>query len=212
MTRNFDTRDGLRRVTEVTSGIPHMKSSVGASIFAILHDRCAGRILEVGFYHGVSTCYLAAVAEALDGHVTALDIPYSAALKPNAESLLTSCGLAHRVTLHRDSGGAAWSLAEAVRRGDTFDAVFLDDIHTWVQTGFHALLALRVLSPGGILILDDLDWTVSRSKSPHVRGLGMTDAQRDTKQVRMVWELLIQQDVRISRTWESMGMGFAELR
>ena len=189
-----------------------MKATVGRSLYALLQARRAQRILEIGFYHGVSTCYFAAVAESLDGHVTALDIPFSASLTPTAETLLTRCELEHRVTLRRDPEGAAWFLAQAIREGHCFDAVFLDDLHTWDQTGFHALLALRVLSSGGLLIMDDLNWTVSKSKSPHVRGLGLTDTQRNASQVRMVWELLVCQAAQVAHTREEFGMGFAELR
>ena len=72
-------------------------------------------------------------------------------------------------------------------------------------------LALRVLSPGGLLIMDDLGWTLRKSKSPHVKGIGLTDTQRNSPHVRMVWKLLVGREAQVVRIWEEFGMGFAEL-
>src|SRR5687768_13338015 len=93
-------------------------------------------ILEIGFFHGVSTCYLAAAIAPLGGHVTAIDIPFSSNLQPPAEDLLRTCGLQKFVTLEREPTGAAWHLMKLIASKRQFDLCFIDDNHRWSVTGF----------------------------------------------------------------------------
>ena len=46
-----------------------------------------------------------------------------------------------------------------------FDFVFLDAGHTWDVTGFAFFLVDRLLRPGGWLLFDDLNWSVTKSRS-----------------------------------------------
>jgi predicted O-methyltransferase YrrM len=83
-------------------------------------DRCAqlsdfitthrpARCLELGFAHGVSTCYIAAALEA-NGHgsLTSVDNATAAIRDPSAERLLSETGLRHRVELIYEQTSYTW--------------------------------------------------------------------------------------------------------
>ena len=61
------------------------------------HD--AQNILEIGFFHGKSSAYIASVLEDLGrGHLVTIDKDTARKREPNIEQVLSSLDLAHRVT------------------------------------------------------------------------------------------------------------------
>lgn len=75
----------------------------------------------------------------------------------------------------------------------TFDLCYLDGAHNWFVDGFASYLVHLLLKPGGWIIFDDLDWTYSQSPglkdSKFVKD--MPKEERETPQVRKVYELLV---------------------
>ena len=168
------------------------------------------RVLEIGFFHGVSTCYLASAVAPLGGHVTSVDIPFSAGLTPTAEELLLSCALAPFVTLVREPAGAAWHLMKLISARQRFDFCYIDDLHRWDVTGLHFFLAEKLVRPGGYLLFDDLNWTVKGSKSGNVTGHNLTDEQKETAQVGKVWNLLVKEHANLTNFKEIDGLGLCQ--
>ena len=167
-------------------------------------------VLEIGFFHGVSTCYLASAVAPLGGHVTSIDIPFSAGLTPTAEELLRSCALTPFVTLVREPAGAAWHLMKLISARQRFDLCYIDDAHTWNVTGLHFFLAEKLVRPGGYLLFDDLNWTVTGSKTGNVTGRGLTDEQKETAQVGKVWNLLVKEHANLTNFNEIDGLGLCQ--
>jgi predicted O-methyltransferase YrrM len=152
------------------------------------------RILELGFLHGVSTCYLAAIAEEMCGHVTTCDLPHSAKVEPTAEQLLKRCGLTRFVTVYRDPEGAEWRMKTLIEDRAAFDFIYIDAAHTWNCTGLEFFLAEKLLRINGWILFDDLDYVLT--EQPYANeawALQLTKTQRETPQVRLVWELLAKQ-------------------
>lgn len=151
------------------------------------------RILELGHMHGASTCYFAAMAQDLCGHVTTCDLPAAATMTPNLEDGLAKCGLADLVTIHRDPEGAEWRMMQMIDAGAEFDFIYIDAGHSVKCCGLMFFLAERLLRPGGMILFDDIHWSYRKggmADVPWVRRL--TEAEQTTEQVGWVWRTLVQ--------------------
>lgn len=167
------------------------------------------RILEIGFMHGVSTCYLAAIANETVGRVTSCDLPTSADLHPTAEQLLERCGLRNLVELHRDSEGAEWRMMKFIQNRAEFDFIYIDAAHTLQSAGFEFFLAEKLLRVGGWILFDDLDYILEEQSHAHQPwAQRMTKEQRQTAQVRMVWEFLAKPHPHFSNFIEQDSWGW----
>jgi predicted O-methyltransferase YrrM len=153
-------------------------------------------VLELGFAHGVSTCYLASAVDAgPHGRVVSIDLESARKRDPSAEALVARCGLSDVVELHYEPTSYTWRLMrfleETPRR--RFDFCFIDGAHSWFVDGFAFLLVDRLLAPSGWVVFDDLDWTYELSPTlkdtEFVRS--MPDDERTTPQVRKIYELLV---------------------
>lgn len=69
----------------------------------------------------------------------------------------------------------------------------IDGGHTWDVTGFGVVLADMLMRPGGWIILDDLEWTISSSAGFRDRETAHSQEERDANDVRMVWEIIVPQ-------------------
>jgi hypothetical protein len=79
--------------------------------------------------------------------------------------------------------------------GPQFDLCYLDGGHTWDVTGFGFLLVDMLLRPGGIIVLDDLDWTISKSVKHNPQSAKnyerYSQDEKDAKGVRLVWDTIV---------------------
>lgn len=182
----------LEQVQARLGDTPYMKLDRARLAASIILPNHLARILELGHYHGASTCYFAALARELCGFVTTCDLPSAAALDPYLEQLLERCGLSDHVTIHRDPEGAEWRLLHLIDAGCEFDFVYVDAGHTIKCAGLQFFLAERLLRPGGWIVFDDLPWTMRESSlrdKEWVRRL--TEAEQTTAQVGWVWRTLV---------------------
>ncbi len=217
-------------VTRIVNGLPYMTAAQASWIFDLIQRDKLKEILEIGFYHGVSTCYFAAAVAKLSGHVPSVDIPYSASLTPTAEELLRACHLEHLVTLIREPAGAAWHLMKLIEAKMQFDFCYIDDNHAWNVTGMHFFLVEKLLKPGGYILFDDLQWTVAAARlrrlerqnsdnptcpkypAEHSAGQNLTHDQKEITQVGRVWELLVKQHPGFHEFREIDGFGLCQKR
>ena len=72
------------------------------------------RCLEIGTLHGVSTSYIAAAIQPLNGYLTTIDLPWTANLDPSVENLLDDLNLTETVVVLREKAqaGAGWVMME----------------------------------------------------------------------------------------------------
>lgn len=199
----------LESVKEIVRDLPWMSLTQARRIDDHATKFGLSRILELGFMHGVSTCYLAAIAKRMHGSVTTCDLPASANLRPTAEELLERCGLRDLVEIHREAVGAEWRMMKLLEQREVFDFIYIDSEHTWQCTGFHFFLAEKLLRVGGWILFDDLDYVLT--EQPHADqpwALRMTREQRETAQVRLVWEMLAKQHPHFSSFIEDGSWGW----
>jgi len=205
------------RIKRIVGEIPYMTLRQARIIGGLIRENGIRDILELGFYHGVSTCYLAdAVCSNGGGTVTSLDLEGALELSPNIEQLLQEVGLSDRVTFHADPQSYVWRLMKMLEEDPTprFDLVYIDGSHQWKTDGFAFFLADRLLRPGGWLILDDLDWKLANY--PHLKGTEwaktMGEEEKNTAQIRKVYELLVRSHPDYGEFKTEMGWAFAHKR
>jgi predicted O-methyltransferase YrrM len=160
--------------------------------------------LELGFYHGRSTCYIAAALDEIGkgGHVTTVDLVHTKAHDPNIHALLARTGLAALATPTFEPTSYTWFLKKeiegATKNGATvpkYDFCFIDGAHNWFVDGFAFFLVDKLLVDGGWMLFDDYSWTHAGSKAlkatEEVRN--MPADERETAGVERVFELLVKQ-------------------
>lgn len=186
----------LETVRDATESIPHMSFAEGQELTSFVLDNRLYRILELGFCHGVSTCYFAAALDRVgQGHITTIDLDSARSNVPNVDQLLGTLGLHARATVYYEPTSYVWRLMLMLRQQPIpeFDFCYVDGAHNWFTDGFAFFLVDRLLRPGGWIVFDDLDWTYDTSPTlkdtPHVRS--MPDDERTTPQVRNIYELLV---------------------
>ena len=155
-------------------------------------------LLEIGFYQGKSSAYIAAILEDRGGpgHLTTFDRMSAKEKTPGIDDLLGELGLSHRVTASFAERSYTWELGRMIKDGqrELYDFCYFDGGHTWDYTGFGFLLADMLLKPGGWIIFDDLDWTLDSSE-PGQFGKSGHDVfgadELSTATVRMVFDTIV---------------------
>jgi predicted O-methyltransferase YrrM len=171
------------------------------------------RALELGFLHGVSSLYIAGALDELDGNLVTIDRDSVLRLSPNIYDLAERAGLSARITILASQWSYTYHLMRLLEETDcgSFDLIYIDGGHTWDVTGFAVSLSAHLLKPYGWLVLDDLDWTIDRSKQLHPhRNVFQLNAPGDLPGVRKAFELLVRRDCRYREAYEDLGWGFAQ--
>jgi len=108
-------------------------------------------IVEVGSNDGSLTVPLLKAAADLDGHVTSVDPIYTA----EAERLVAACGYSDHWTFVQEKSVVALpTIPDA-----SVDLVCIDGDHSCLAVAFDVTQALRILRPGGSIVLHD--WSPS---------------------------------------------------
>lgn len=204
----------INQIREKVDGIPHMVFSQGQKITDIILENRFQHILELGFRHGVSTCYMAgALDEMGSGHITTIDLENAQEASPNISDLLGDLGLEKYVDVCYDSISYNWRLMKMLEEDPTprFDFCYLDGAHNWFTDGFAFFLVDKLLKPGGLIVFDDLDWSYASSptwkNNEDVKR--MSTDERNMPQVRKVFELLVQSHPSYGEFMERNGWAFA---
>jgi predicted O-methyltransferase YrrM len=184
----------IEKVLHHVDGIPVMSYAQAKTITEFILSNQSRSILELGFKHGVSTCYIAGALEELGGgSVTTIDLVQARTFQPNIEQLLQRIGLEQYVKIYYEPTSYLWRLMKMLEENSEplFDLCYLDGAHTWNTDGFAFFLVDRLLKPGGWIIFDDLDWTFAQSMADDDNVKKMPKEQKETPQVRKIYELLV---------------------
>jgi predicted O-methyltransferase YrrM len=200
----------LIKVKQVVEDLPYMTLKKAQVMEDFIRKHSISSILELGFYHGVSTCYMAAaLEEVVRGSIVSIDLQNAKKRQPNIEELLEKCGYSDTVEFYYEPVSYNWRLMKLIEAQEkTFDLCYLDGGHDWYNTGLAFFLVDKVLRPGGWIIFDDLDWTMEHLDAPWA--LRKPEEERITPQVRKVWELLVQPHPNYGNYFEQGGWGFAQ--
>jgi len=209
----FDT------VMSMIGTLPGTANSKGKILYDFIITKNVVSILEIGFFHGKSTNFMAAALDELGcGKVCTIDIYSAKNYTPNINELSTRTGLVSYIEPIFSERGSQWEMRRLIQdnsRDDVcspiFDFCFIDAYHSWECAGLDFFLAEKLLKPGGWILFDDLDWSFDTSPTwknlPETKA--MSDAYRTTKQVREVFALLVKQHQQFVECTEHDGWGWA---
>lgn len=182
-------------VAEIVGPTGFMSPERGVLITDFIHHNQLSNVLELGFAHGVSTCYLAAAVSERNGTVTSIDLESARQREPRAEELLDRCGSLANVTLYHEQTSYNWRLMKLleVDPQPRFDFCFIDGAHNWFVDGLAFFLADRLLVEGGWFIFDDLNWTYDTSPTLKETDFvkSMSEEERSVAQIKKVFDLLV---------------------
>lgn len=186
----------IDQIKERLKGIPHMSFGQAEAITDVILENQFQNILELGFAHGVSTCYMAGALDELGmGSITTIDLENARNAKPNIDSLLSSLGLLDFVNVFYEPTSYIWRLMKMLEEDPSprFDFCYIDGAHNWFIDGFAFFLVDRLLKTEGLIIFDDLDWTyeISPALKNTNRVKNMPLDEKSTPQIRKVYELLV---------------------
>ena len=119
------------------------------------------------------------------------------------------CNIVMKGNSHSPGDSYNWNLSNMIfemrerHEAGVFDAVYLDGAHTFLYTGIGVCLLKELIKEGGYLILDDLFWTQSKSKT--VRDIALKNKvpkeQMDDMQVLRAQEIFLSNDPN----WEKLS-------
>jgi predicted O-methyltransferase YrrM len=197
----------FEKIIKVVEGIPFISPDNARLLYDAVIDGDRRRLLELGFAHGAATCVMAAALDELgQGEVVAVDLESARVWQqPGVEELLARSGLSQYVTIVREATSYTWYLrnelrarVDAAEAVEGFDLCIIDGPKNWTIDGAAFLMADRLLRPGALLVLDDVDWTyaaadASRDATDGIAHRELSDAERRTPHVRDIAELLVMQ-------------------
>lgn len=162
--------NNLERVIRLLKGIPHMSSQSGTALYNHIFEMKPKQCLELGFAHGVSSCYIAtALKDIGEGHLTSVDIDTSRYRIPPIEELLNLTDVKPFVTVVREKTSYNWFLKKEIERNTNhgvcipyYDFCFIDGPKNWTIDGLAFFLVDKLLLAGGWIVFDDYSWTYSQ--------------------------------------------------
>ena len=176
-------------------GLKFTQPREGRELYDFILRNAVQSILEIGFHHGVSTCYMAAALhEQGRGHIITLDQFGSRDKDPNLPELLAEFGLSDYVTPVFAERSYTWELYKllAADPRPTFDFCFHDADHTWDTTSLAFFCMDKMLRPDGWMLFDDYGFTIEGSKSAMRQKRGKWPREeRQTPAVAEVFRLLV---------------------
>ncbi|MEM9303164.1 MAG: class I SAM-dependent methyltransferase [Pseudomonadota bacterium] len=187
----------IDQITEQFEDVRCMNAQRAHVLRDLLVAEDAENVLEIGFFKGKSSAYIAAMLEDRGrGHLTTVDRKVALKREPNIHTVLEQAKLSHRVTPVFAKRSFTWELKKLIEQDPRpqFDLCYFDGGHTWDVTGFGMVLVDMLMRPGGLIVLDDLDWTINRSRhyqrNPSMSKKYSAD-ERDAPGVRLAWELVL---------------------
>lgn len=172
----------LARVEALVRHIPWTTDEACHLLYELALALNAREIVEVATGYGKSTTYLAAAAERNRGMLYSVDNVQRGWRRRSPADLLELARLSSWCKLSTGVD-ARWYLIEMMSKRSAcwVDLAFIDAAHVVEVDAFIALALWTHLREGGILVMDDLDWTqadhsnvkkrLSRPETMHVRAL-----------------------------------------
>ena len=204
----------INKIQKRVNGIPNMTFPIAKAVTEIIKDKNYNNILELGFNHGVSTCYLAAAIDEIGGgKITTIDRTRAKSITPNIEELLADLELSMYVKIYYEPTSYLWRLMKILEVDATpkYNFCYIDGGHNWFDTGYAFYLVDKLLVPGGLILFDDLDWTynISPTQKDKAYVKRKPEEERVTPQVRKVYELLVKTHPSYHQFVEKKGQGYA---
>ncbi|MBL4639046.1 MAG: class I SAM-dependent methyltransferase [Kordiimonadaceae bacterium] len=189
----------LEYVSEQLGDLPYMRLPMAQKLQKVITKYNCKNILEIGFYHGVSSMYMAAMLDEMGGDrkLTTIDLIHTKEHEPNIEGLAEKLGLSHLLEVHYEQRSHLWRLMKLIEEGRKFDFCYLDAGHMWDDTGFAFFLVDKLLNDGGLILFDDLNWVAETGGWYK----DWPEEERKTPAVERTWTLLVMQHPNYKKVW-----------
>lgn len=186
-------------------GIPFMEPDRARTLYQFIIDNRISNVLELGFAHGVSSCYIAAALDELGtGRLTSVDIMAAKEWQqPSIEDLLARTGLEKYVSVVREQTSYTWFLKKEIEKQSLngscrplYDFCFIDGPKNWTIDGLSFFAADKLLKKGGWILFDDFGWKYSEFQRDVLDGISLRAMGKDeleTPQIELVFRLLVMQ-------------------
>ena len=192
---------------KVLKGIPFISDANARELYDFIIEHKFANCLELGFAHGVASCYIAAAIDELGGgKLVSVDLIGQDWQIPSIEELLDKLGLQKYVEIHREVTGYNWYLHNEIARNTAansickpvYDFCIIDGPKNWTIDSSAFFLADKLLKPNGWVIFDDYEWTYGEADTRREATDGIThrklsEAERITPQVKEIFNLLVMQ-------------------
>ncbi|MCK5521706.1 MAG: class I SAM-dependent methyltransferase [Thiomargarita sp.] len=169
-------------------------------LYQFIVDNKLQACIELGTGFGATSCMMgAAVKELNQGKVITIDKYLHHPV--NVKVLMRHVGLSDEsIEVVADELGYNWFLAELIREQThdgvclpIFDFCLLDGAHEWEPDALAFSLMAKLLKPGGWIAIDDINFFLRMIPNWQESHGTYTDKELDTFQMRMVYELVVQQ-------------------
>lgn len=198
-------------------GIFGMSLAQATELTDFLKSNNLCNLLELGFAHGVSSCYMGGYLEELGkGHLTTIDLESAKNRAPNIEFLVNKLNLNEYINYYFENKSYNWRLMKFIEenKNPVFDFAYIDGAHDWYNDGFAFFLVDKLLKPGGWIIFDDINWTFSTSPSlantEMVKNMPLDE--KNTAQIGKVFSLLVETHPSYCNFQKKGQWGFAQKR
>jgi len=188
---------GIADITREFGSVKYMKETQALIIRDLVNEYDLSNFLEIGFFHGKSSIYMGAILREIGkGHLLTIDLENARSKSPNINDLIDATGFADLITPVFAHRSYTWELAKLIRDGkrELFDFCYLDGGHTFDATALGVMLVGALMKPGGILVIDELDWSMVNSKhyqeNPEQAEKYSLDEQ-NSQGIRIVWNKLL---------------------
>jgi predicted O-methyltransferase YrrM len=206
----FSTAAGL------LDGVPYISLEAAQVLYEFILKGGVRDVLELGFAHGSSTCFMAAALdERGSGRITTMDKVEARNREPSLVDLIGRMELRDLVEPIYSEVTYTWELMRMIERNTVdgvcrpaFDFCYIDGAHTWETDGLAFFLVDKLLRPGGWVLFDDLHWSYASDPDlldkPWIRPL--PEDMKATAQVGKVFGLLVAQhpgygQIRVEGEW-----------
>lgn len=198
----------LETVEARVNGLPYMQMKQARRLQKIINKYNSARLLELGFFHGVSSMYMAATLEEMGGErsLTTIDKIVAKFNEPNIEQLGAELGLDHYIEHFYEERTYLWRLMKFIEEGRKFDFCYLDGGHNWGDTGFAFFLVDKLLVDGGLILFDDFTWTAEGKDWAS----DWPDEEQKISPVERTWELLVGQHSHYKHLWVKGSWALAQ--
>ncbi|WP_346661440.1 class I SAM-dependent methyltransferase [uncultured Methanobrevibacter sp.] len=129
----------IEKSNEILKDVPGMIFDQALFMDDFLKKHNLTNLLELGFAHGTSSCYMASTLREMgEGHLTTIDLKSAKFRQPNIETLLDKLDLNDLVTPYYENTSYTWRLMKFIEDNNEpiYDFCYVDGAHDWYNDGF----------------------------------------------------------------------------
>lgn len=121
----------VERVKQRFGDLPYMRFEQAEVLSRFLKAHTLRNCLELGFFHGLSSAYIAeTLREMGGGHLTTIDLEWTRSKSPNIDAIMSQLGLSEYVTAYYEPRSYTWRMMKMLdeKQNESFDFCYVDAV------------------------------------------------------------------------------------